>query len=178
MNILRPHYIGEGMGDCELCGAVNVGTRLVSMERTQVQACKRCTDKMGLNEKKMAPGLAKAQSTNSNTSGGYGGIGRKGKDIMLRGEKELSPNFSKMVVKAREDRGWDKRELARRMAEKLNVVNSVESGKRPTDSVIRKLERTLDIVLMVDAKPDENRQLNSGNARGLTIGDFLLNKKD
>ena len=38
--------------------------------------------------------------------------------------------------------------------------------------------RTLDIVLMVDAKPDENRHVNSGQARGLTLGDFLLGGKE
>ena len=43
------------MGDCELCGAMKVGTRQISMERAFVQACKRCTDKMGLNEAKIAP---------------------------------------------------------------------------------------------------------------------------
>ena len=92
------------MGDCELCGAMKVGTRAVTMERTQVQACKRCTDKLGLNDVKMAPGLAKVNSTQS-TSGGYGGIGRKGKDIMLRGEKELASDFSKRVITARESKG-------------------------------------------------------------------------
>ena len=43
--------------------------------------------------------------------------------------------------------------------------------------MIRKLERTLDITLMVDASPDENRHVNSGQARGLTLGDFLLGDK-
>jgi len=165
------------MGDCELCGAMKVGTRAVTMERTQVQACKRCTDKLGLNDVKMAPGLAKVNSTQS-TSGGYGGIGRKGKDIMLRGEKELASDFSKRVITARESRGWDKKELARRCAEKINIITSVESGKRPTDSVIRKLERTLDISLMVEVKPDENRQVTKGTGRGFTIGDFLLDNKE
>ena len=165
------------MGDCELCGAMKVGTRAVTMERTQVQACKRCTDKLGLNDVKMAPGLAKVNSA-QNTSGGYGGIGRKGKDIMLRGEKELASDFSKRVIAARESKGWDKKELARRCAEKINIITSVESGKRPTDSVIRKLERTLDISLMVEAKPDENRQVAKGTGRGFTIGDFLLDSKE
>ena len=64
------------------------------------------------------------------------------------------------------------------MAEKINIINNVESGKRPTDAVIRKLERTLDIVLMVDASPDENRHVNSGQMRGLTLGDFLLGDKE
>lgn len=165
------------MADCELCGAMKVGTRAVIMGRAEVQACKRCTEKMGLAEKKVAPGLAKARSTPAKTSGGYGGIGRKGKDIMLRGEKELTSDFAKRVTTARTDRGWDKRELAKRMAEKINIVNNVEAGKRPTDTVIRKLERTLDITLMVDASPDENRHVNSGQSRGFTLGDFLQGEK-
>ena len=165
------------MADCELCGAMKVGTRTVIMGRAEVQACKKCTEKMGLAEKKVAPGLAKALSATTPKSGGYGGIGRKGKDIMLKGEKELASDFAKRVSTARTQRGWDKRELARRMAEKINIINNVESGKRPTDAVIRKLERTLDITLMVDASPDENRHVNSGQARGLTLGDFLLGDK-
>ena len=165
------------MADCELCGAMKVGTRAVIMGRAEVQACKRCTEKMGLAEKKVAPGLAKARSTPDNTSGGYRGIGRKGQDIMLRGEKEVASDFAKRVTKARSDRGWDKRELAKRMAEKINIVNNVEAGKRPTDTVIRKLERTLDITLMVDASPDENRHVNSGQSRGFTLGDFLQGEK-
>ena len=166
------------MADCELCGAMKVGTRSVMMGRAEVQACKRCTEKMGLDEKKVAPGLAKARTTPTSTSGGYGGIGRKGKDIMLRGEKELASDFSKRVATARTKRGWDKRELASKMAEKINVINNVESGKRPTDAVIRKLERALDITLMVESSPDENRHVNSGNPRGLTLGDFLLGGKE
>ena len=166
------------MGDCELCGAMKVGTITVMMGKAQVQACKRCSDKMGLEPKKVAPGLSKARAGTSPTSGGYGGIGRKGKDIMLRGEKELASDFSRRVSTARNKKGWDKRELARRMAEKINIINNVESGKRPTDAVIRKLERALDITLMVEASPDENRHVNAGEGRGLTLGDFLLGGKD
>lgn len=167
------------MSDCELCGAMKVGTRTFTMSKAQVQACKRCSDKLGLEPKKVAPGLAQARTVGANpTSGGYGGIGRKNKDIMLRGEKELASDFSRLVSVARNKRGWDKRELARKMAEKVNVINNVESGKRPTDAVIRKLERTLDITLMVDVSPDENRHVKTGEVRGLTLGDFLLDGKD
>lgn len=163
------------MGDCELCGAMKVGTQSVLMGRAEVQSCKRCVEKLGLSEKKVAPGLQRAMQGNSAKTNNSG---KKGKNIMLRGEKELSPDFAKIVTKARELRGWDKRELAKRTAEKFNIIQSLESGKRPTDSVIRKLERTLDIVLMVDIRPDENRQINSGNIRGMTLGDFLLGDKD
>ena len=45
------------MADCELCGAIRVGTRAVIMGRAEVQACKRCIEKMGLEEKKVAPAV-------------------------------------------------------------------------------------------------------------------------
>ena len=86
------------MADCELCGAMKVGTRSVIMGRAEVQACKRCTDKMGLEEKKVAPGLSRFNNSNA-TSGGYGGIGKKGKDIMLRGEKESHLTFLNGLLK-------------------------------------------------------------------------------
>ena len=68
------------MGDCELCGAMKVATRNVTMGRAQVQACNRCTEKMGLNEK-IAPGLKQARSFQS-TSSQNTGKRKKGKDIM------------------------------------------------------------------------------------------------
>ena len=174
----RNNGLGCDMADCELCGAMKVSTRSVLMGKAEVQACKRCTEKMGLDEKKVAPGLSQARNAPAPTSGGYVGQGRKGKDIMVRGEKELSPDFSKRVAKARNSMGWDKQQLARKMAEKVNIISNVESGKRPTDAVIRKLERTLGITLMVDAAPDQNRHVNSGDGRGLTLGDFLLGGKE
>jgi len=92
---------------------------------------------------------------------------------MHRGSKELRDDFSKVITDAREKKGWDKRELARRMAEKFNMIQAAESGKRPTDNLIKKLERTLGITLMVEVKPDENRQVGEGSSRGMTLGDFL-----
>ena len=85
------------MADCELCGAMKVGTRAVIMGRAEVQACKRCTDKMGLQERKLLP--AYLESTTQTLHPADGGIGRKGKDIMLRGEKELASDFSRRVTK-------------------------------------------------------------------------------
>tara|TARA_B100001769_G_C21927769_1_gene500099 strand:- start:71 stop:565 length:495 start_codon:yes stop_codon:yes gene_type:complete len=164
------------MGDCELCGAMKVATRNVTMGRAQVQACNRCTEKMGLNEK-VAPGLKQARSFQS-TSSLNTSKRKKGKDIMSRGEKELASDFNKRVTAARNSKGWDKKELAHRMAEKINVIQNVESGKRPTDSVVRKLEMTLGIELMVERVSDGNRQIFSGDSRGFTLGDFLLGDKD
>ena len=48
----RDNGSGGIMGDCELCGAMKVGTINVMMGKAQVQACKRCSDKMGLEPKR------------------------------------------------------------------------------------------------------------------------------
>jgi len=164
------------MGDCEICGAMKVGTRTVTMGRANVQACKRCSEKMGLDEK-VAPGIKQAR-TFSNVASSGSKSKRSGKDIMSRGEKELAHDFNRRVTTARTAKRWDKKELAHRMAEKINVIQNVESGKRPTDAVVRKLEKTLDIVLMVERTADNTRQVSNSSSRGFTLGDFLLGDKD
>lgn len=167
------------MGACELCGAEKVATRQVTMGRAKIGACGRCIDKMGLQEDvKPAPKPFSASAEgNKKFSGGYGGQGRSRKDIMHRGEKELAPDFAKRITSARVERGWDKRELAHKLAEKVNVIQSAEGGKRPTDAFIKKIERFLDIELLIDAQPDENRMVGVGDSRGMTLGDFLKGNK-
>lgn len=161
------------MANCELCGAEKTAIRSVKMGRATIGACTRCIDSMGLET--VAPPLSQRSNPINKTSshGGYSGLGKAGRDIMHRGSKELRDDFSKVITMAREKKGWDKRELARRMAEKFNLVQAAEAGKRPTDAMIKKLERTLGITLMIEVKPDENRQVGEGNSRGMTLGDFL-----
>ena len=63
--------------------------------------------------------------------------------------------------------------LAKKCAERVNVIQAVESGKTPTDSVVRKLERMLDIDLMEVPSNDGEQFVNSGSSSGMTLGDFL-----
>ena len=123
---------------------------------------------MGLAEKKVAPGLAKARSTPAKASRVVMvALAAREQGHYASGKKNLPQILQSLLLTARTARGWDKQELAKRMAEKINiVVNNVEAGKRPTDTVIEKLERTLDITV-VDASPDENRHVNSGQSRVL-----------
>jgi putative transcription factor len=159
------------MGSCEICGAEKVGTRAVLMGRAEVSACTRCIENMNLEPlATKAPTTTRKKSVNA---GGYGGAGRAGRDMMVRGEKELVSNFAKLVTSAREKKGLDKRELAHRLSEKINIIQSVESGKRPTDSVITKLEKFLDIELLVAIQPEETTKVGTAPGRGMTLGDFL-----
>ena len=66
MNYRLEHNLGETVADCELCGAMKVGTRTVIMGKAEVQACKRCSDKMGLAEKKVHQVSKNAKQLQSN----------------------------------------------------------------------------------------------------------------
>lgn len=155
------------MGECELCGAVKVGVKRVRTGKTEVTACSRCVEKMNLAPKSEAPGLQRSRSFTSSPPR------RKKNDIMTRSNKELVDDFGKRIVNARKDRQWSQQQLAKRMAETVNIVKAAESGKRPTDSVITKFERVLSIKLMEERTAEESRHVNAGPSRGMTFGDYL-----
>ena len=103
------------MGECEVCGAMNVGTRMVPMGRTNVSACHRCAERLGAGERNVAPGLAQAARRSP--------APRKSADrgLMRRTERVLAQDFGQRIKKARSSKGWSQEELARKMAEKVNT---------------------------------------------------------
>jgi uncharacterized protein (TIGR00270 family) len=169
------------MADCELCGAMKVGVKLVKTGRTEVTACSRCIEKLNLGPKPVAPGLARAfasaPSTGAAKSSKRSNL-RKGNDIMVRSEKDLADDFSLRISSARKQKNWNQSQLGKRMAETVNVIKSAEAGKRPTDSVIRKFERILGITLMVEHKSIDTRVLDdSPSRRGRTLGDYFAKEE-
>jgi uncharacterized protein (TIGR00270 family) len=173
------------MGDCEICGAVKVATRQTTMARAPVEACVRCIERMGLDAPEApaprpttTPSARTAPTrTRTRTSGGYGGIGHKGKDIMMRREKALRDDFANTVRDGRVAKGWDQRELAKRMAERVNIVQHTEGGKRPSDGVIKKFERILNIKLLIEREAEEERDVNKTSDRSMTMADFYERAK-
>lgn len=161
------------MGECEVCGAMKVSTRTVMMGKANVHACLRCVDKLGLGPKEVAPGL-KMSHSRSNSSFKP----KRRNDIMAKNEKELVSDFATRISTARTSKGWNHAELGKRMAETVNVIKSAESGKPPTDSVVKKLERVLGITLMeVNAQTETTRVIKSSN-KGMTLGDFFKQNGD
>jgi uncharacterized protein (TIGR00270 family) len=172
--------IGDRVGDCEICGASKIATRSTMRGRSSIEACLKCMDRMGLDVSEPAPPRRQSnppRPMGKQTSGGYGGSGRKGKDIMLRRTKELRNDFPSAVRNAREDKGWDQRELAKRMAERVNIIQHTEGGKRPTDSVISKFERILEINLMIDRDAEEETMVRKSPDRQMTMEDLYEQAK-
>ena len=168
------------MGVCEVCGAEKVGTRSARSGRTMIEACLKCIEKMGLEVKATPvrrPLITSQRTPNRSTSGGYGGKGKKGKDIMVRNTRILRSDFANTIRVSRENKGWDQRELAKRMAERVNIIQHTEGGKRPTDAVIQKFERILQIKLMVEREAEEETKLNRTSDRPMTMADLYEQAK-
>ena len=115
------------MGECEVCGAMNVGTRTVPMGRANVSACHRYAERLGAGDRNVAPGLAQAARKSPAPRQ------QKKAGLMRRSERVLADDFGQRIWKARAAKGWSQEELARKMAEKVNVIKSSESADgRPT----------------------------------------------
>ena len=55
---------------------------------------------------------------------------------------EVSEDFNTIIRVAREKKGWSREELAKKIYEKVSVINRIESGKMVPDiKLARKLEK-------------------------------------
>ena len=159
------------MADCELCGATKVSTREHRVNKAMLAICQKCVSQLNLQPKQEAPGLSRARSTPQRSS--QPSRSRRS-NLMNKSEKELATDFSKRITTGRDAKGWDQVQLAQRMAETINVIKSAESGKPPTDSVIRKFEMILGISLMIESTNEHESMVGrSTQSRGMTIGDYL-----
>jgi uncharacterized protein (TIGR00270 family) len=159
------------MADCELCGATKVTTREHRVNKAMLAICQRCISQLNLQPKQEAPGLSRARASSSRPTQTHR---PKRNNLMNKIEKELAPDFSRRITSSRDNKGWDQHQLAKRMAETINVIKSAESGKPPTDSVIRKFEMILGITLMVESSNEHESMVGRpSNSRGMTIGDYL-----
>ena len=166
------------MGECEVCGAMKVSTRRVTKGRSTIEACQQCMQKMGITPPESNPKpVSTPKSARPRAGGGYGGTGRKGKDIMVRRSNELRTDFASTIRNAREQKGWDQKELAKRMAERVNIIQHTEGGKRPTDAVINKFERILEIKLMVERTAEEESVVRKTSNRPMTMEDLYNQAK-
>ncbi len=162
------------MGDCEICGAMRVTTRPTRIGRSNVEACTRCGQKLGSD----TPNQSNHTQSRRPTSRRRQPKRRSRNDIMSRTDKELRTDFAKIILEARTEKGWDQRELAKRMAERVNIIQHTESGKRPTDDVIKKFERILGITLLEEHTLDEESKVTSTPDRPMTLADYFDQAKE
>ena len=157
------------MGTCELCGSDTLRTRQAIASNVNVDACSRCIDSMGL-ELFESP-FRSSQSKNSSSPRKHSGSAR-GQHIPSE-KGALLGDFHVRIRNQRVSKGWQQKDLAMRMNERLNTIQRIENGSRPTDELVKKLEKVLGITLLGESSMEYDAQLSSGGGRGLTIADAL-----
>jgi len=158
------------MGTCELCGSEGQPTRQAIASNVNVDACPRCIDSMGLELFDSPFIKTSEQSRSTPLENKFRHHGRK---HIPSEDVSLVRDFHIRIRNMRVSRGWEQKDLAMKMNERLNVIQRIENGSRPTDELVTKIEKILGITLLEVTRVDAEAQLIRGGGRGLTIADAL-----
>lgn len=84
----------------------------------------------------------------------------------------LAADYPVRIRSAREKRNLSQKELAASINEKWSIINKLEAGDmRPSDSLVSKLERALDIKLR--EKVEDVHIKKQDGAQAMTLADLL-----
>ncbi|MFX1565066.1 MAG: multiprotein bridging factor aMBF1 [Promethearchaeota archaeon] len=168
------------MPTCEICGRECHSTREITLEGATLYACNRCaelgqpvhrTKKQGYSASTPPRSRPVSISRPSST------IRHTGSRSRLQ-QRELVPveNFTKIIRKAREQKGWSQRDVANQLHERTSLITKVESGKMtPTISLARKLERLYKVTLLEEAESVDLSPMPSPSSA--TLGDVVQIKR-
>jgi putative transcription factor len=96
------------------------------------------------------------------------------KDVYKDMTKELVSNWNKIIKNAREKKKLSREELGFKIGERTVTISKIENGElRPSDNMIKKLEKELGITLMEEVTSPPPYSTGSRTGRGLTLGDFI-----
>jgi putative transcription factor len=125
--------------DCEICGKTISKLKQVVIDGNTFFACEQCA----------SFGKEKAEAKAGKGIGMQGNAGQvpfsnKEFDLGL----EITPDFGKRILQARQAKGMTTKELAMKIFEKESLVHRIEhQGIKPSDALIKKLEKELGITL-------------------------------
>ncbi|MHA1990228.1 MAG: multiprotein bridging factor aMBF1 [Candidatus Hodarchaeales archaeon] len=177
--------------DCDLCGT-NTFLRRYVIEGAEVNACPSC-GKFGkpLETQSKKPGYKTAfrgskpgsTSTNNVRSGYRTGKARSGSQFRKNKETFLKEDFGNLIRQTRERLGLTRKEVCEPLFIRENLLARIETGNfRPSDELIKKLEKTLEISLIeqTEEKTDAakfKQKTTSNQTKSLTLGDFAHIRK-
>jgi putative transcription factor len=99
--------------------------------------------------------------------------GRK-KDALSRGEVELVEDYNRRIIDGRRKKDLTQEVLAKRINEKKSVISRLETGEmRPSDRLVKKLEKELDIKLKERMEFQAEPAKKKVGTGGVTLGDLI-----
>ena len=157
--------------ECEICGSeIHGGSFKVTIDGSELDACGKCSqlgtvaNKRSPVSKKVAP-VARHLPTRRPT-----------KRKLEAMSDELVDDYETVIRDARRDRGWSQDQLAGKIKEKASLLKKIERGDiTPEDSVIKKLEHTLNVKLT--ERTGESDWSGGSLNKGTTLGDIVKIKR-
>lgn len=165
------------MPACEMCGKELPSLRRALIEGTAMSVCPNCI-KFGVEQAGLKTEVTQrshvAQSMERRAARS------RSRDIYDSMQEELVEDYGKVVRDARTRRNLSVEELANQLMEKQSILAKVESNTyHPPDSLIRKLERALEIKLT--EKPEAPAGVGGQPMKKsgpLTLGDLIKQELD
>jgi putative transcription factor len=164
---------------CEMCGKEVPRLRKVQIGGTTLEVCNECarfgedTAPPVPKDEPVATGPA-AVATPPKT---FVHHGRK-KDVLSRSEVELADDYNRRIIMGRRKKDLTQEELARRINEKKSVISRLETGEmRPSDRLVKTLEKELDIKLMERVEYQVETSKKKVATGGVTLGDLIRMEK-
>jgi putative transcription factor len=157
---------------CELCGR-ECDCRPAIVDGVKMMLCPSC----------MRHGTGVKTYTDSPTASQTPILERikrpKIKDVYKDMDKELVSGWNKIVINARQKKGLSREELGFKIGERTVTIAKIENGDlRPSDKIIEKLEKELDIILFEPVRSVSASSPGSYSGKGLTLGDFIKKEED
>jgi len=156
--------------NCDICGREIVGQAFkVKVEGAKLMVCRNC---QGLGKPYQEDPLPRAPRPT--------GFVRMARPLERRPtelpkeiqELDVAENFSELVRKRRMKLGWSQEDLAKKVKEKLSVIQKVETGKiTPDTQLCRQLQHELKIKLLVPRK--ETPAPKTSTPAEVTLGDIV-----
>jgi len=152
--------------ECELCGRV-YDCRPAVVDGVRMMLCPGCM--------RHGKGVKPAEAPNEVKRPIEQRIKKpREKDVYKDMTKELVSNWNKIIKNAREKKKLSREELGFKIGERTVTISKIENGElRPSDNMIKKLEKELEITLMEEVASTPSYSAGTRSGRGLTLGDFI-----
>ena len=156
---------------CEMCGKKVSNLKTVLIEGSMLNVCPNCA-RFG---KPVKPEIA-ATSVEIAQRLELREKRLRTKNVFENIENELVDDYARKIRNARTKMNLTPEELGKKINEKKTIITKIESGSmKPDESLIKKLEITLNIKLMEKTKTEKVETKKTGG--GLTIGDLIKREK-
>lgn len=96
------------------------------------------------------------------------------RDVYKNMDKKLVTGWNVIIKEARYKKGLTREQLGFDIGERTVTISKIENGDlRPSDKVVKKLEKELDIKLFDEVKKVDTSVKITQSQSGFTLGDFI-----